>query len=192
MCPPGRGSQWHTCPAAKQTTHQEEARQQSNDMAHKRIFILSRGDTHEAGSGTPCHVVNAKELFDPQGERKFSGLHVEITQQLVKHEHFEKLMRDIKTFIRAEAANNSKEMYLDICCCSRGKHRSLGLATIVPYMLKYHTTDIPEVQHYEIKVFHAAKSDWGYCYDNCCPVCISPSAEREEVMKQAAAIWVLL
>jgi hypothetical protein len=183
MYPPGRGSQ----PAAAEQTkaHKEEAWQQSTDMARKRIVIQSRGDRDAPVYGRPCHFVNAKQLFDPDGDRQFSGLHLVIMQSVAQHERFYSIMRDIKKFIIKEAAKNTKEMYLDICC-SKGKHRSVALAAIVDCMLSDYT---PELD-YDTDTHHVAQGAWGRHCNTQCVGCRTCTLEHGKLMKHISHKWL--
>ena len=106
-------------------------------------------------------------------------------------------MAKIKVFILTNVKDNVKEMYVDIYC-KQGKHRSVGLAFMVFFLLVHHTT---ETTPYKIELIHRDFARWP-CGP--CPSCQQLNEKgsdtklwphcpaRDELLKEAKVMWETL
>jgi hypothetical protein len=106
-------------------------------------------------------------------------------------------MAKIKKFILTNVKDNVKEMYVDIYC-RQGKHRSVGLAFMVFFLLVHHTT---ETTPYKIELIHQDFARWP-CGP--CPSCQQLNEKgsdtklwphcpaRDELLKEAKVMWETL
>jgi hypothetical protein len=104
-----------------------------------KIFISTRSRDVQCHfhAELPVLTVNANQLYNfVSAATKFSGMHAEVLEGIVKHRQLKKILSSIKQFIwKYVDLHGVKEICLDIHS-KHGMQRSVGLAIILEYILK--------------------------------------------------------
>ena len=132
-------------------------------------------------------IVKAKNLFDPTGSRHHTGGHPEHLQQMLQHQNLPGHFKTIKTWFRRMT---SMQMPLSLgIWCKRGKHRSVGLATLVAHCLS-------KIEGCQVELTHKAAAEFNCGQGAACHECtghklcpLDVNKLRDECFCTAAEMW---
>lgn len=133
-------------------------------------------------------TIKAKNLFDPAGSRHHTGAHPKHLEQLLKQGNLRGHFQTIKKWLRNQMASKQMPLYVGIWC-KRGKHRSVGLATLVEHCLLKAEGCKVEVTHMAAGYFNCGRQ--GACIE--CTgheLCSTEMKQlRDECFCAAAEMW---
>lgn len=133
-------------------------------------------------------IVKAKNLFDPNGSRHHTGAHPEHLEQLLRQQNLSGHFKTIKKWFRDKMASSQMPLHLGIWC-KKGKHRSVGLATLVGHCLL-------KVEGCQVNLTHMAAEHFNCGHPGACHECTGHKLcstdmkkLRDECFCKAAEMW---